>query len=457
MGYNFPDAPTDGLVYSGYVWNAAKGAWEVQGAANSGAVRYDTPQGLTDPQKTQGRANIGAASVADVAVGAVRYDTAQNLTEAQDAQARSNIYAAPFDALAYSGMQINGSMEVSQERGITPTATSNSHICDGWKFLFAGTTLAMTGAIQTPYTLFPGFNSVLYTTVSVAQASIGADDFAMLHHNIEGYRVSRLAWGTAAARPITIAFWSAHTRTGLYSVAVRNADDNRSYVFTYTHNGSVSPQYNVVTIPGCPDGTWKTDNNAGIRLVFAIAMGSNSTTSSTNTWLTGTGKSAATGQINGVAATTDVFRITGVVVLPGIEAPSAERSPLIMRPFDQELATCQRYWESTYDYGVAPGTASMPGADQMNLAVTATAFQCTGGKGYSWKVVKRIAPSVTLYSPVTGASNKIRDMTNGVDLVPITGGAIDPGTMGLRLWSAQMLTAANTLSMATHIVANARL
>jgi len=40
----------------------------------------------------------------------------------------------------------------------------------------------------------------------------------------------------------------------------------------------------------------------------------------------------------------DTFRITGVVVLPGIEAPSAARSPLIMRPFDHELLTCQRYY-----------------------------------------------------------------------------------------------------------------
>ena len=51
--------------------------------------------------------------------------------------------------------------------------------------------------------------------------------------------------------------------------------------------------------------------------------------------------------MNGVAATSDRFRITGVVLLPGTEAPSAARSPLIMRPFDQELVTCQRYYYKT--------------------------------------------------------------------------------------------------------------
>src|SRR4029077_21047839 len=54
---------------------------------------------------------------------------------------------------------------------------------------------------------------------------------------------------------------------------------------------------------------------------------------------------AATGSINGVAATTDTFQITGVVILPGVEVPSAARSPLIMRPYDQELMTCRRYWQ----------------------------------------------------------------------------------------------------------------
>jgi hypothetical protein len=53
----------------------------------------------------------------------------------------------------------------------------------------------------------------------------------------------------------------------------------------------------------------------------------------------------ATGTTNGVAALTDTFQITGVIVLPGIEAPSAARSPFIMRPFDQELAVCKRYWQ----------------------------------------------------------------------------------------------------------------
>jgi hypothetical protein len=49
--------------------------------------------------------------------------------------------------------------------------------------------------------------------------------------------------------------------------------------------------------------------------------------------------------VNAVAAAADVFRLTGVIVLPGNEAPSAARSPFVMRPFDQELVICQRYYQ----------------------------------------------------------------------------------------------------------------
>jgi hypothetical protein len=40
------------------------------------------------------------------------------------------------------------------------------------------------------------------------------------------------------------------------------------------------------------------------------------------------------------------MQLSSVVVLPGVEAPNASRSLFIMRPFDQELQTSKRYWQS---------------------------------------------------------------------------------------------------------------
>jgi hypothetical protein len=166
-----------------------------------------------------------------------------------------------------------------------------------------------------------------------------------------------LGWGFAGAQPITIGFWTAHVRTGVYSVSITNAASNRCYVTTYTQNVSNTTEYKTITIPGDTTGTWAKDNTTGLQINFTQAAGATYTTASPNVWQSGAFY-AATGQVNAVAATSDSFRITGVIVLPGTQAPTAAQSPLIMRPYDQELVTCKRYYyNASGSYG---GLASTP-------------------------------------------------------------------------------------------------
>ena len=76
--------------------------------------------------------------------------------------------------------------------------------------------------------------------------------------------MGRLAWGKAYAYPLTIAFWSMRSITGLYSVSFRNATSTRSYVASYNQVAANVPQCNVITVPGCTDGVCETT----IVLVF---------------------------------------------------------------------------------------------------------------------------------------------------------------------------------------------
>ena len=304
MAIDFPNSPTIGQTFQGYVWDGQ--AWQV----------------------AQGPA----------ALGVVRYDSAQSLTPAQGVQARQNVFAAPFDAMAYNGMQINGSMDVSQQYGGT-AQTTPGYIMDGWAWGQSGT--GRIGAGQYAWGV-NGFNNILCLTVPTAQASMSAGDLFYCVHNVEGNRVSRLAWGTSYALPLTLAFWSAHTRTGTYSLSIRNGTAARSYAVTYQQNVSTAAEYKTVTIPGDTAGTWAKDTTLGLSVAFTMAAGSTFIAPSANSWQAGN-FTAAPGQINGIQATTDVFRIVGVMLLPGVEAPSSDRAPLIMRPFDQELTMCQRY------------------------------------------------------------------------------------------------------------------
>ena len=250
---------------------------------------------------------------------------------------------------------MNGAFYVSQELG-TGGRTTDGYICDGWRIDHAGSSVQTTGAVSAGVNT-PGLAFVLAATTTTAQTSMGAGDYVFIAHQIEGYRIARLGWGTANAQPITIAFKTWHTRPGTYSVGVRNYTGTRSYFTTYTQNVSTAIEYKTVTIPGDVTGTWEISNLRGIQLIFTQACGTTFTIPSVNTWAAGNFLSAP-GQVNAVAATSDVFRLTGVVVLPGTQAPTAAQSPLIMRPYDQELVTCKRYYyNASGSYG---GLASTP-------------------------------------------------------------------------------------------------
>jgi hypothetical protein len=306
-------------------------------------------------------------------------------TGTSQAGARQAIYAAPFDALAYNGMQINGSMEVSQEVGEVGVTTNGAFACDGWRAYKDGT-MNFQSATSLTIPIVLGIGGSLYMSVTTAQPTLTSGNNLIIQQAIEGWRIARLAWGTVAAQPVTIGFWSQHHRTGVYSVAVFNFDGSRSYCTTYTQNASDVSQYNTVTIPGCADGTWKKDNNAGLFVCFTFACGPTFTAPTANVWSSSYYFSAP-GQVNGAASTADVFRVTGVVVLPGVEAPTAKQSPLIMRPYDQELVTCKRYWTKamfTHRFNTATtvfGESSAVWPVEMRIAPTATPIGFGPGGG----------------------------------------------------------------------------
>jgi hypothetical protein len=320
----------------------------------------------------------------------VRYDIAQTLTEAQKVQARSNIYAAPLDALSYSGMQINGSMEVSQENGATavafPTGTVEKYTVDGMIFSKTGTS---TFTVQQVASVFPSYANELKLTVTAAQAGIGSDAIS-LRHKIEGYRLSRLGWGTASARPLTIGVWVKSSVAGNLPIIVYNSDFTSTVTATLNIATANVAQFVTVTISGPTTGVWKTDNNIGANIVMFIA---------------------AAGSVNIVATNGNTFEITGLIVLPGIEAPSAERSPLIMRPYDQELVTCQRCWEKVKTG--AAGYTTAGGSIFSPVSFKATKRTAPTGLVVSWGTTAN-ATGQTLYDiAVDSAMFSITAATTG--------------------------------------------
>jgi hypothetical protein len=346
---------------------------------------------------------------------AVGYD-AQSLTAAQQAQAATNIGAAPYDAQASNNIFINGGMEVDQANGGAAIVPTTSYVVDGWGVTKAGT---MVLGAQQVSDAPPGFSNSLKVTVSTAQAALGANDYALVYQFVEGYRSSKLQFGSSSAQSVTLGFWTKIHRVGGYSGVIRNSTATRSYVFNFTQNVADAWEYKTVTIPGETTGTWVGNTNASaLQLFFCIGTGT-TFAGAAGAWIAAN-LLGSTGTTNGVAATTDVFQVTGVTLLPGTIASTAAQSVLLKRSFDVDLQLCKRY------YNKLGGELGADIAIQGYVPGASTAFsQCI-----SLPVSMRAPPAVSAQGVAFGTQNLSAinyyssKTTVGVQLISAAAGVI---------------------------------
>ena len=370
----------------------------------------DGSNGTLEVAWTAGTIDVTNDVPADSQSAAVRINEAQSFTAAEKAQGRVNTYAAPFDALAFSGMQVNGGMEVSQERGttaVTLATGTESYVIDQWTARFArAATLAIDAQQVSSPTPPAGLQFGLQLKATTGLTPLAAGDYATLSTPIEGYRVSRLALGGSSAQSISIGFWVYATIAGTMAVTLTNSANNRSYVTDVVIDSAATWEYKTLTVPGDTSGTWLTTNGIGLRAIFCFGCGS-TFQGTAGSWQASQifGSSSTT---NFMASTNNVAVIAGVVVLPGIELPASDRAALILRPFDQELLLASRYWQKTYSYATAPGTATSAGSIRMYTATTTNYLLM---QAFFVPTMQGI-PTLTIYDDL-GASGKVFKGTNG--------------------------------------------
>ena len=184
-----------------------------------------------------------------------------------------------------------------------------------------------------------GFSNYLAFTSSSAY-SVGSGDYFFFRQRIEGTNSSDLAWGTSAAKTVTLSFWVNASLTGTYSVMITNTGQARTYIASYTVNAANTWEQKTITIAGDQSGTWLTTTGVGVDVNFCLGSGSTYTTSTLNTW-SGNFYLGATGQVNVVSTSGATFYITGVQLETGSTATSFD-----YRPYGTELNLCQRYFVS---------------------------------------------------------------------------------------------------------------
>jgi hypothetical protein len=109
------------------------------------------------------------------------------------------------------------------------------------------------------------------------------------------------------------------------------------------------------------------------------------------------------------------------------------------RPEGVELSSLQRYYEKSYDPDTAPGTVTTFGYIQESMNSLANTVAHTLNSKINFKAVKRVAPTVSIYSWQTGTSAKVYDAIAGADTT-YTMGSNSPGTINCTIG----LTSVNT-------------
>lgn len=231
---------------------------------------------------------------------------------------------------------INGDMRIDQRNsgGSTTLTPGGIYTVDRW-IGYEDTDGAMTA--QQDSSAPAGFvNSVKCTTIT-ADASLSGTQFSYFAQRIEGFNVADLAWGTASAKPITISFWVRSSLTGTFGGTLNNSNATRSYPFTYTISSANTWEQKTITVDGDTTGTWLTDNNTGIGLIFGLGVGS--TYSGTAGAWAGANYASATGATSVIGTLNATWYVTGVQLEVGSVA-----TPFEQRPIGMELCLCHRYF-----------------------------------------------------------------------------------------------------------------
>jgi hypothetical protein len=249
---------------------------------------------------------------------------------------------------------------------------------------------------------------------TAAAWAAGAADYATHQHRIEGYRWSRLAWGTPYAQPVTIGFYVTSTYVpGQATFFIKNFAQDRCYYATFNVNATGVWEYKTITIPGDVAGTWVNDSGVGAYVNFTFACGaSNLTAAPANTW-SAAGGLALPGQTNFfISGAGGIVYITGLSIIPGSYGPSAAQALQAQRSFDQELPLCMRYYEKSFGYSTVPATGAGFWAKGTFFAYT------SGAGGLGWFVPfltkKRAFPTFTFFNP-TAANALMRNNTRALD------------------------------------------
>ena len=267
---------------------------------------------------------------------------------------------------------INGDMRIAQRGTSFPAAASGTFPVDRFTYTHSSTSaITLTQSSDVPSN--SGLSNSLTATVITADTSIASGDNSILSHLIEGYNVADLVGNT-----FTLSFWVRSSKTGIHCVRFRNGIFNISYVSEYNIITANTWEKKTITVlNGIPtSGTWDFTNGTGLVIGWTLAIGSTFQTPLSNVWQ-GANYLGTSNQVNCLDTVGNIFAITGVQLEKGSTATEFE-----FRPYQVELALCQRYYVGNSEYYFTSGYD--------------TNYTTVNKGGLAWSYQMRATPSIVI-------------------------------------------------------------
>ena len=303
---------------------------------------------------------------------------------------------------------INGDIKISQRNGTTATQAVNSSYSgpDRYRFFVNGGG-AYTVTQDSGHQADTGHDKALKIAVTTADTSIAAGDYYTFLQRIESNSLQHLQYGTSSAKSLTLSFWVRATKTGTQAIffSKQGTGTDYNHIKEYTINASDTWEHKTITIPGLTASTMANDASTYLQVGWMLKYGSDFQ-GTKDTWTTNSHFTTANA-VNNMDSTSNVFYITGAQLEVGDTATEFEH-----RSFDEELILCQRYYQKSYVYETAPGTATQHGSWSTGGHQGGTSTAYVEGV-INFERLMRATPTITLYDH-NGNSNKCARLATGV-------------------------------------------
>lgn len=320
------------------------------------------------------------------------------------------------DFNTFRNVVINGDNQIAQigdgfgfpvNTAITFPAVVNSS--DMWWIKSRGAPTAIVTDLQTSdHPLLGNVGFCKNITVTANQPVIPAADNVKIGISVEGYLFSTI-W----KQHTILSFWVKSPKIGTHYGSIVNDNADRSFVFPYTINAINTWEYKQIAIDFSNENAanYFFNDTPGIHIHFSLAVGANFITPNINAFVNGLFY-AGPNPLNLLDTNGNSFRVTDVQLEAGFVATAYDRIA-----FDENLQRCQRYSQSTFDYGIRPQqNIGIPIGFQNSfysyIAEVGGVF--TKGISYIFPTELRILPTPTFYNP-KGLNDKWYNISNAVD------------------------------------------